>query len=717
MSEKIFISSFKRISDRKPVDIGLDDFLRGVREGDWQDDVLHIRTISEKKERQREKEKCPNVRISGSFTSYSDKDLRKHSGFIAIDIDGTTDPESVKELVSSDPYVYAAFISISGNGVCLLFKIDATRHSDSFEAIASYLYEAYSLIVDQSGKNVSRARYVSYDPGLIENSGALTFKKYPPKRKPSPQNKILFVQSDFDEIINQLYSRGVNLCESYPEWVSVAYALISQYNEAGREYFHTLASLSSKYSHGDSERQYDNCLKSHASGGKERVATIGTIYHHAKHAGIDIYSPRTREIIRAATSQSKAGIKAHEIASYLAKFQDVPIEEGLPLVQAALDAGVSVADGSLIDEIQSYLGRYELRRNTITRNIERTSAPIDDTELNSIYCDLRSINDKITKDLVLSVIYSNRTNSYNPIREFYDLNRDTPIQGELKKLCASIITDTEHASTFITKWLVSIIASIHGTHSPLALVLTGGIRKGKTEWFRRLLPRALKHLYSEEKLRDNKDAMILLTKKLLCMDDEWDGMSKSEDTFFKALMSKDWFSIREPYGRISVDLKRLAVICGTSNTAEIILDPERNRRILPIDVQSIDFTLYNAVNKNALFIEIWQLWESGYEWEMSFADIEALLSSSERHNIISSEAELLHAYFTKPTSTVFAKKLTNSEILAYLKRETGAVLSAKRLGNVLKGSGFEQVRVKKNGETQRMYYVDFTNPVEGALPH
>jgi hypothetical protein len=717
MAEKILISSFKYIADKKPVDTGLDDFLAGIRSGVWQDQVLHIRTIADKKERQKAKEKVPLVRVSGSFTSYSDKDLRKHSGYIAIDLDDIKDAEATKELIANDPYIAAAFVSISGNGLCLLFKIDGTKHLESFEGIAAYLHEAYSLIVDQSGKNVSRARYISYDPYLIENPNASVFKKYLPKKIAKPVNKVIFVQSDFDEIINQLYTRSVNLTETYPEWISIAYALISQYGEAGLPYFHTLSSLSSKYDSGATDKQYANCVRSHAAGVSGRAATIASIYHHAKHAGIDIYSARTKEIIRAAQSQSKAGLKAPEISGYLEKFQDIPRSESLPLVEKILSQDVTFASENLIDDIQSYLERYELRRNVITRNIERNKQPVDDIELNSIYIDLRSINDKITKDLVLSVIYSNRTPSYNPIKEFYEANKNTPTNHEIEKLHKTIETDNPHAGLFITKWLVSIIASIHGEHSPLALVLTGGINKGKTEWFRRLLPRELQILYTEEKLKDSKDAMILLTKKLICMDDEWDGMSKAEDKFFKALMSKDWFPIREPYGRISVDLKRLAVICGTSNPVEIIIDPEHNRRILPVNVLSIDFKAYNAINKTALFIECWKLYEALYEWRMSHTDIQLLLQSTEKHNTAESESELLHAYFTRPASTAFAKKLTNSEILAYLKKESGLNISSKKLGMVLKAAKFEQVSECKNGVTQRLYYVEFNRPQENGLPH
>ena len=177
MGEKILISSYSSVIDKQDRDIELHDFLRGVKNGQWQDQVLYIRTIKDKKARSAEKQKCPLVTVSGSFTERKDAAIRKHSGFIAIDIDNIENAETVKDIIKSDPYVYAAFVSISGNGLCLLIRIDGTRHADAFEGIATYLYDSYQLIVDQSGKNVSRARFISYDPDLYINEKAQQFKK------------------------------------------------------------------------------------------------------------------------------------------------------------------------------------------------------------------------------------------------------------------------------------------------------------------------------------------------------------------------------------------------------------------------------------------------------------------------------------------------------------------------------------------------------------
>src|SRR5690606_13620915 len=116
------------------------------------------------------------------------------------------------------PYIYAAFESISGGGLCLIFMIDGERHLDAFEGIAKYLYDTYQLIVDQSCKNVSRLRYVSYDPQIHINEDAILFKKYLPKPKRQKQNKVVYVEDDLDRIIKDMYDRGVNICEDYRDW-------------------------------------------------------------------------------------------------------------------------------------------------------------------------------------------------------------------------------------------------------------------------------------------------------------------------------------------------------------------------------------------------------------------------------------------------------------------------------------------------------------------
>ena len=133
-----------------------------------------------------------------------------------------------------------------------------------------------------------------------------------------------------------------------------------------------------------------------------------------------------------------------------------------------------------------------LRKNLITRNVEINGKPIDDSDINTIFIDCKSLYDKATKDLVCSIIFSNKVEQYNPIREYFEANHvvDTSYPN-LTRLLDSVVTDTPNHRKWITKWLVSIVASSYGTYSPLVLVFSG--RKqgtGKTHFFRYLVAEA-----------------------------------------------------------------------------------------------------------------------------------------------------------------------------------------------------------------------------------
>lgn len=712
MAEKTLISIYKNFADTNDKDFAVDDFLNGVKQGKWQDAILKVRTITDKKERDLEKKKCPMVTVSGSFAGRKDNSIRKHSGLIAIDIDKIDNPNAVKELVASDRYVYSAFISISGTGLCLIFKIDGTKHAEAFEGIGAYLYETYQLIIDQSCKNVSRSRFVSYDPYLVYNPNALLFKKYLPKKKAKPANHVVFVQSDFDEIITQMYNRGVNICEDYAGWIQTAYALISEFGENGGKYFHTLSSLSSKYNAEDTDKQFDACLKNHADG-KSKTAHIGSIYYHAKQAGIDIYSARTKEIIRATISQTKAGMDSNGVANYLQKFQQITAKESLPIIEQAIAKQIEFHSDNIIEDIQSYLQSYQLRKNTITRNVESVGKPIDDSDINSIFIDLKSVNDKMTKDLVCSVIFSNRIEQYNPIKSFlseYDGETLTEAHN-LTLLIRSIKSDTVNYDKWLTKWLVSLIASAYGHYSPLTLVLAGEKQgTGKTHFFRNILPKRLRRLYAESKMDAGKDDEILMTKKLIILDDEYGGKSKKEYTKMKEVTSKEWVNVREPYGRVSVDLRRLAMFCGTSNDLQILNDPTGNRRVIPIHVlDDIDRKLYNQCNKDLLFHELHAMYLGGYDYTILKDEIAELNDNTDNFKQSTPEEELIAAKLSHGNSQS-GEWLTITQIIQYLIGDTKInTLSNTRIGTLLTSYKYTKMRRKLNGQVVTAYYIIRTN--------
>jgi predicted P-loop ATPase len=704
------ISYYKNIKDDQDVDIQITSFLEGIRSGRWQDIVLQCRAAPNKEVRDLLKKTAPLVTISGSFAARKDDALRSHSGFIAMDIDNVENIEETRKQLSADPYTYACFISISGNGLCVIYRIDGTRHLDAFNGIASYLYNTYQLIIDQSCKNVARARFASYDPFLFENTKAPVFKKYLPKKKEIKFNKVVVVKNDFDEMIAQMDRKQLNLCEDYSDWISICYALVSEFGEQGRDHFHTLSSHSSKYNSDDCDRQYTACLKNHSES-KGNKSTIATIYFHAKQNGIDAYSNQTKEIMRSATSQRAAGVGSEEIVKNLEKFGGITQEQSTEIVQQIVSKDIKYKSENVSADIAVFVNTFSLRKNTITRNVELNNKPIDDSDINSIFLDSKAIFKESTKDLITSILFSNRIQTYNPLHEFFEkdlhIGDDCP---NIALLLSSIDSDTPNADKFILIWLLSCVASAYGIHSPLVLIFCGEKQgTGKTHWFRYLLPKELRFLFAESKMDAGKDDEILMTKKWIIMDDEYGGKSKKEEKRLKELTSKEFINVREPYGRVSNDLRRLSVFCGTSNETQILSDPTGNRRQIPIHIRNINHEFYNQCDKAALWRELYAMFCAGAEYTILKEEIELLNQSTEAFKLSTPEEDMIHKKLEIAT-TAFGEWMSLTEIAQYLMMETKInYLNTQRIGSILTSLGYAKDRKRRGHSIVMMYYVNKLN--------
>jgi len=705
----MLISSYKNVHDKQDVDIEIDNFLEGVRSGRWQDIALEVRNAPNKEIKDAIKKRAPLVTISGSFSERKVDGLRKHSNFIAIDIDNLDDPAATKKRIEKDSYIYAAFISISGQGLCLVIKIDGTRHLDAFNAIAAYLYNEYQLIVDQSGKDVSRARFVSYDPFLLQNSKSATFKKYLPKKKQYKAEKILVIKSDFDAIIDQMDKKGLNLCEDYSDWISICYALVSEFGEEGRDHFHTLSSHSSKYNSLDCDAQFTACLNNHSES-KFKKSTISTIYFHAKQNGIDRYSDYTKSIMRHATTQKAAGLSTDAIIETLEKHAGISPEDSKEIVEQMASKDIKFKSENVSEDIAAYIKTFDLKKNLITRKVELNGRAIDDNDINSLFLDSKAVFKESTKDLITSIIFSNRIPSYNPLHEFFEEELYQTTEDHwpnIQLLLSSVITDTPNADKFILRWLLSAVASAYGNHSALVLVFCGEKQgTGKTYWFRYLLPKPIRYLYAESKMDAGKDDEILMCGKLIINDDEYGGKSKKEEKRLKELTSKEYINVREPYGRVSVDLKRLSVFCGTTNETQILSDPTGNRRVIPVHILDIDHDLYNQCDKVGLWRELFCMFQMGAEYTILKEDILELNASTEMFKLSTPEEDLIHKKLQPGGTTHYGEWMSLTEIQQYLMADTKFnYLNTNRIGQILTSHGFEKQRRSLNQSKVMMYFV------------
>lgn len=258
-----------------------------IKNGEFKDQIEKLRGSTTKEVRQTLKRDLGYFCFSGTFKKRNANALIQHSGIMCIDLDdldiipGTEekDPERVKLIkqeLEADQYITAIFVSPSGNGLKILIRINGHHHLSTFKALEKYFRHHYDLELDPSGKDVSRACYVSYDPEIYINDNSTPFYEVeaedveinersgeivdraesvdalPPKLKKSYE-RARWVCEQIDEL-------QLDICPEYQEWIEVGMAL-AVFGEAGRELYHHVSQHSDKYNPRDCDNKFTNLIK------------------------------------------------------------------------------------------------------------------------------------------------------------------------------------------------------------------------------------------------------------------------------------------------------------------------------------------------------------------------------------------------------------------------------------------------------------------------
>lgn len=708
--------------------IEFNEYLYLIKNGHWQDEVISFRAIQDPEERKAAKRKITAVTPSGEFTGRGQAGLKNHSGLICIDVDDK-DNDNLNDKVKglkNDPFVYAFHQSLGGLGYAIYFRIEPTKHLDAYLALEKYLGDTYHLIADKACKDVTRFRFVSFDPFLYLNAkDTPVFKKYLKKEERIASHVIhAHTPKDMEYIISQIRSRRIDLTQSYHDWIQIGFALADHYGEAGRDYFHAISEIHHEYNAQSTDAKYDNFLITN-----DGSVGIATLFYKCKEHGIQFQTEHTRKVEVIATARRKidkgTDVDITESVVKLAKEEGISEElarEVAKQVQAMPKESLKKdREENVIPLIKAALEAYDIKKNEVTQEIEYKGRPMTTSNLNTIWSEIATaLGTKCTQSHVDSLIHNDNTRTYNPFIDFFERYQDREVKhGTIDRLISTVtarhlvnengeVADLGPMITqiFIRKWIVSLIASMHGTYSLLILVLCGEQGLGKTNFFRWLLPEELRDYYGESKLDRGKDDEILMCRKLILCDDEFSGKSKLEYKHLKQYASTQFFNLRQPYSRKFEDYRRYAVLCGTSNENEIINDPTGNRRIIPINLTAIDFKAYREIDKVDLLMEAYHIWktEGDSSWQLNKGEIAQLSMSSADNEQVDTAAEALDVVFEKPTASE-GSWMTATEVRDKILKHLEVKFAENRLGIALGKAGFEKKKKKLNDIPRTVYRV------------
>lgn len=152
------------------------------------DKVLEVRSCTDKKRQRELKSRVDWITPSGIFKpGCTDKDLIKHSGIICLDFDVDDNPgvdfAKVKRQVSRLSWVAACTWSIRGKGLVMYVPIKyPDKHHQHFDRLLDE-FAAVGLKSDPTCRNVSRARFDTFDPDPYINPTATIYAKV---KEPQP---------------------------------------------------------------------------------------------------------------------------------------------------------------------------------------------------------------------------------------------------------------------------------------------------------------------------------------------------------------------------------------------------------------------------------------------------------------------------------------------------------------------------------------------------
>lgn len=164
------------------------DVYRGITGDYYKQKTEQLRRAKNEDQYRKAKKQLDFVTFAGTFWTRDKQNLIKPSGYCCVDFDHIK-PKfliGIQVILESDPLLETAllFVSPSGTGLKWIVEVDIEKYPDyeiNFKGIVSYLRKTYSdhfncgeNIIDETGKDISRACFLCHDPHAFVNQKYLT---------------------------------------------------------------------------------------------------------------------------------------------------------------------------------------------------------------------------------------------------------------------------------------------------------------------------------------------------------------------------------------------------------------------------------------------------------------------------------------------------------------------------------------------------------------
>ena len=589
------------------------------------------------------------------------KNRVSYTQYSLVDIDKLEEgqAERLVQLLKDDPYWLLAYITLSGKGLRIIFRVEGVTDEQTYRKAFYQGNDYYCRLFgitrfDDSVKDTPRGSALCYDPNALYRAEAKVFKV------------------DFDKVVVTEVWEGIEkelarlgyVYESgrHNEYISQAGYLLNRYGVDEGDAVEWLQRRFPDYDPNRTESHIRSC-----------------------------YSTRAEEHGTLSVGNRPKGTKKKPTKQKAEQPKYISVEE----IEASL---TELAD----------FRWNEITRMTEIRWKDREEAyrPMTDRDEGTLWSRINKQQKPLRMKDMQWVLGSEFVPVYHPFKDyFYGLPKwqegDTDYIEKLAYTVTLVDESLETRGLFrrcLKKWLVAMIAgflSDRVNHEILVLIGRQGIYK--TTWFHFLLPPELRNYYvaKNNSRRMSKDDRILMAEAgLICLE-EIVSMTDEEVDQIKAAVSLPQVVERAAYARNKEVRPHLASFCGTGNHLNFLTDITGNRRWLPFEVENILSPYDHPLDYTGLYSQVMHLWQSGFPYWFNQEEIRALAKHVSRFEAPNMEEDQIRKHFRIPTPGEPYEIYSVADVLSVINMEHKMVLSPTKVGMLLSKMGYKKIRTSK----------------------
>ena len=686
MKSTIF-KNFNEVTEQKEILKILSDIKTGV----YQNAITYLRkSLADNKTEaaERAKKSLPAFTPSATFNGGRKMEfLTNYNGLMVLDIDKLEKEklQQCKTKIRMDDFVFASFVSPSGNGLKIFVKVssDKEQHKEIFLELQKYFEELLQVEIDKSGKDITRLCFFSYDPELYLNENAEVFASGAKQSVQTDSQTVKKTDNRKPTTNNQetIYEHSVRFTEKKIQFTegnrnNFVFALANNLNRKGISESMALGYILADYG-------YDT---------KEVTTAVQSAYSNTAEHNTDKFIPKEKSAksARSASDKSNSGESSVKILSD-GNFSDE--EEEQP---------------SYIDKLENFLNnRYNFRYNKVLGKLEFKTLkaykykPMTDFAENSILREILKAKVKCSINSLRNLLHSDYCAMYDPFEVYFENLPKYEDETDYITMLADTVTTTKQDlwRTCFKKWFVAMVACVLDEKqvNQTVIVFSGKQGLGKTTWMEKLMPTQLKeYIFSGTINPNNKDTLIHLAECMLINLDELENLNRSEIGSLKEIITKTHIRMRKAYGHNNENMPRRASFAGSVNTAQFLNDTTGSRRFLCFEVENIEYT--HNIDINKVYAQAVNLYKENFRHWFNQEEIKEINTNNEQYQLRSPEEELLLTWFNVADRETANNFLTTTQIAVVLSEKAKMNITdstVHKLGKALKKHGY--LRLKKSG--------------------